>query len=275
MPGGARRSACCASSRALIVSVLPATPIDAATAGVIVTLLRSNAFGSSALLNVMVKPDPGRQPSPYPHWVSVTASAEYVVAVWVDAVVVVREPSADGVPGPIEIVSSAPFGSGETGRKATHRPSGVSSEIWCIWSWATISAVVARRIATLVPPASSVMRLDHRGRIDALIERRDEHAASCRRSSSPGANVSTFGGGVRNVHSTGCRQLVAGLRRRARRNFDAVAGRHREAIDRAGELEAQRARADPAPPTLRRAGVTFTGTSAWSSCANVASGTIG
>ena len=48
------------------------------------------------------------------------------------------------------------------------------------------------------------------------------------------------------------RQLVPGLRRGARRNLDAVAGCHREAIDRAGELEAQGAGADPAPPSVQR-----------------------
>ena len=36
---------------------------------------------------------------------------------------------AEGVPGPIEIASPAPFASRDTGRKAIHRPSGVSSEI--------------------------------------------------------------------------------------------------------------------------------------------------
>ena len=83
-----------------------------------------------------------------------------------------------------------------------------------------------------------------------------------------GANVSTFGGGVRNVQRTAAASLLPGLRRGARRNLDAVAGRHREAIDRARELEAQ-----GAVPIQRHrpfnAGVTLTGTSAWSSCANV------
>ena len=183
---------------ALTVSTLPATPIDADTAGATVTVSESNFFASSALLNVIVKPDPGRQPSPYPHCVSVMASAEYVVAECVDALVVVRGPSADGVPGPIEIASAAPLGRGRVGRNATHRPSCASLEIWCTSSLAITSAVVARRIAVFVPfTAQRVVFSTAAGST-----RWSKVAMNTGVVSTVvvlGANVSTFGGGVRNV----------------------------------------------------------------------------
>ena len=90
-----------------------------------------------------------------------------------------------------------------------------------------------------------------------------------------GVNVSTFGGGVRNVH---CDRAPRACSRSATvvpaGHLDAVV----VAIGRRSTAPVNSNRNVRVPIQRQRpssAGVTFTGTSAWSSCANVASGTIG
>ena len=92
--------------------------------------------------------------------------------------------------------------------------------------------------------------LQHRVGIDALIEGRDEHRRRVDRRVLRRERQHLRRWSPERPADSG-RQLVPGLRRGARGNFDAVAGCHREAIDRAAELEAQRAGTDPAPPALQ------------------------
>lgn len=209
---------------------------------------------SSALSNVISNGVLGWQLTS-PHCQFVTASSEYVVAVWIDALVVVRGPSADGVRGPIEISMPMPFGSGAT---CPERDPPAGLRVLDHLS----DLVVGGDLGVGGEPdrhslAGCLQRRggEHGGGVDALVERRDEHLLGVDRR----ADRRVLGSerddarrrcAERPVH--GSRQRVPGLRLDAGRDRHGVRRRHRKAVDVAPELEAQGAHADPAPPSRHR-----------------------
>ncbi len=143
----------------------------------------------------------GVQRPPQPHSCPATRNGPYVRKDHDCASLVRRGPSADGVPGPIDISTAASAGSAVAATSAIERRGAASLTSRATASSFATSASVASRSVTAAPAARA--RIEPRTAAGSTSWSNAANTTASRRATPPsGCRTTTRGAGVANVHAT-------------------------------------------------------------------------